>query len=64
MVEDGAIDLDALALVWMDVHGHEAHVLAGAGRLLAARIPASPGRSTRRTSSAWRSATAVRLSAT
>jgi FkbM family methyltransferase len=39
LVEDGTVDLDAAALVWMDVQGHEAHVLAGASRLLAAGVP-------------------------
>lgn len=35
----GLIDLGAIDLVWMDVQGHEAHVLAGASRLAAAGIP-------------------------
>jgi FkbM family methyltransferase len=33
------IDLDDIDLVWMDVQGHEAHVLAGAGQLVAAGTP-------------------------
>jgi FkbM family methyltransferase len=39
LVEDGTIDLDAVQLVWMDVQGHEGHMLAGAERLAAAGIP-------------------------
>jgi FkbM family methyltransferase len=39
LVETGEIDLDAVGLVWMDAQGHEGHVLAGAQRLVAARIP-------------------------
>jgi FkbM family methyltransferase len=37
--EAGQLDVDALALVWMDVQGHEAHVLRGAHRLLASGAP-------------------------
>lgn len=33
------IDLDSVGLVWMDVQGHEGHVLAGASSLLARDIP-------------------------
>ncbi|HVL04098.1 MAG TPA: FkbM family methyltransferase [Acidimicrobiales bacterium] len=33
------IDLDNVGLVWMDVQGHEGHVLAGASSLLARDIP-------------------------
>lgn len=33
------IDLDDIDLVWMDVQGHEGHVLAGAGHLVQASTP-------------------------
>jgi FkbM family methyltransferase len=36
---DGVVDVDAIDLVWMDVQGHEAHVLAGAEQLLARGVP-------------------------
>jgi FkbM family methyltransferase len=39
LVESGELDLDAVGLVWMDAQGHEGHVLAGAQKLIAARIP-------------------------
>ena len=39
LIESGEVDLGALDLVWMDVQGHEAHVLAGAERLVDAGIP-------------------------
>lgn len=32
-------ELDEVGLVWMDTQGHEAHVLAGASRLLASNVP-------------------------
>ena len=34
-----ALDLDRVGLVWMDVQGHEGHVLAGAASLLASETP-------------------------
>ncbi len=37
LVEQGLIDRTTLGLVWVDVQGHEAQVLAGAPALLAAR---------------------------
>ena len=39
LAEAGELDLDRVDLVWMDAQGHEGHVLAGAQRLLSARIP-------------------------
>lgn len=39
LVADLAIDLDSVGMVWMDVQGHEGHVLAGAASLLARDIP-------------------------
>jgi FkbM family methyltransferase len=39
LISAGAIRPDALGLVWMDVEGHEARVLAGASTLLASRVP-------------------------
>lgn len=39
LAERGKLDLDAVALVWMDVQGHEAHVLRGARRLLGSDVP-------------------------
>jgi len=33
------IDLDRVGIVWMDVQGHEGHVLAGASSLLASEVP-------------------------
>jgi FkbM family methyltransferase len=39
VVRDLPIDLDRVGLLWMDVQGHEAHVLAGASNLLARDIP-------------------------
>jgi FkbM family methyltransferase len=38
LVEEGTIDADSVALMWMDTQGHEGHVLAGATRLLG-RVP-------------------------
>ncbi|MGH9042813.1 MAG: FkbM family methyltransferase [Acidimicrobiia bacterium] len=38
-VEVGALDPDAVGLVWIDTQGHEPHVLRGAGSLLAAGVP-------------------------
>ena len=35
----GVVDLEATALLWMDVQGHEAQVFAGASKLLDAGIP-------------------------
>jgi FkbM family methyltransferase len=39
LVEEGAIHLGDVGIVWIDVQGHEAHVLEGARRVLDARIP-------------------------
>jgi FkbM family methyltransferase len=39
MVRDGQVDLERVGMVWMDVQGHEAHVLSGALLLLASEIP-------------------------
>jgi len=39
LVENREIDLAGIDLVWMDVQGHEAHVLGGARALVAAGIP-------------------------
>jgi len=39
LIEAGDVDVGTLDLVWMDVQGHEAHVLAGAERLVDAGIP-------------------------
>jgi FkbM family methyltransferase len=39
IVRDLPIDLDRVGIVWMDVQGHEAHVLAGASSLLGSEIP-------------------------
>lgn len=38
-VSAGNIDIDDLALVWVDVQGHEAAVLAGGARVFGERIP-------------------------
>jgi FkbM family methyltransferase len=39
LVDAGEVDLDEIDLVWMDAQGHEGHILSGAERLLAARVP-------------------------
>lgn len=39
LVGDGTISLEDVALAWIDTQGHEAHVLAGASCLAAARVP-------------------------
>jgi FkbM family methyltransferase len=39
VLESGEVLLDRLGLVWIDAQGHEARILAGASRLLAADIP-------------------------
>ena len=39
VVRDLPIELDRIGMVWMDVQGHEGHVLAGASSLLASDIP-------------------------
>lgn len=39
LVEASEIDLDKIDLMWMDAQGHEAHILAGAERLVAAGVP-------------------------
>jgi len=39
LADAGEIDLDEIDLVWMDVQGHEAHMLAGAEHLAAAGTP-------------------------
>lgn len=38
-VEDGTLDLDRVGLAWIDVQGHEGHVLAGALALLSSPVP-------------------------
>lgn len=39
LLEDGQVELDRLALVWMDCQGHEGHILAGAESILASDVP-------------------------
>lgn len=39
LVASGEVDLSSLGMVWMDVQGHEGHVLAGASTLLDSSIP-------------------------
>ena len=39
LVAEGLIEPARLGLVWIDVQGHEAHVLAGAQRLLEQGVP-------------------------
>jgi FkbM family methyltransferase len=39
LIEEGALDPAAIGLAWIDAQGHEAQVLAGARRLLEARVP-------------------------
>ncbi|MEJ7784689.1 MAG: FkbM family methyltransferase [Solirubrobacteraceae bacterium] len=39
LIEADSVDLDEIGLVWIDVQGHEGHVLAGASTLLAAQLP-------------------------
>jgi FkbM family methyltransferase len=39
LVASGEVDLDDIDLVWMDVQGHEAHMLAGARQLAARGTP-------------------------
>lgn len=39
LVDGGEIDLGSTGLIWMDVQGHEAHVLRGATSLLDSTIP-------------------------
>jgi FkbM family methyltransferase len=39
LVAAGEVELDDVALLWMDVQGHEGHVLAGASQALARGIP-------------------------
>jgi FkbM family methyltransferase len=39
LVESGEIDASSLGLIWLDVQGHEGHVLSGGRNLLDARIP-------------------------
>lgn len=38
-VEDGTLDLDRVSLAWLDVQGHEGHVLGGALALLSSQVP-------------------------
>jgi len=38
-VEDGTLDLERVGLTWIDVQGHEAHVLGGALALLSSQVP-------------------------
>ncbi len=39
LVHAGELDADGVGLVWMDAQGHEAHILAGADTLWAAKMP-------------------------
>lgn len=39
LVDAGELDPDAVSFLWMDVEGHEAHVLAGASALLERGVP-------------------------
>jgi FkbM family methyltransferase len=39
LIDSGVVAVDSSTLACMDVQGHEAHVLAGATQLLAARVP-------------------------
>ncbi len=39
LIAKGELDLAEVVLVWIDAQGHEAHVLAGAERLLASDVP-------------------------
>ena len=39
LMGSGEVDLAALSLVWLDVQGHEGHVLAGADALMAGTVP-------------------------
>ncbi|MDO9407678.1 FkbM family methyltransferase [Patulibacter sp.] len=41
LVSDGRVDLSDVAIMWIDVQGHEAQVLEGARSVLAAGIPVS-----------------------
>jgi FkbM family methyltransferase len=39
LVESGEVDLDRVGVAWLDVQGHEGHLLAGATSLLEREIP-------------------------
>lgn len=39
LISSGHLDPDQVGLFWLDVQGHEGRVLAGAGQLLARRVP-------------------------
>ena len=39
VIESGALDAAAVSFLWMDVEGHEGHVLAGAGHVLQRGVP-------------------------
>jgi FkbM family methyltransferase len=39
LVETGVIDADDVGMLWIDVEGHEGHVLGGAGALVALGVP-------------------------
>jgi FkbM family methyltransferase len=39
LVDEGTVDASHLGLIWLDVQGHEGHVMAGARELLASSIP-------------------------
>lgn len=39
IIESGALDASAVSFLWMDVEGHEGHVLAGATRVLERGVP-------------------------
>jgi FkbM family methyltransferase len=39
LVDDGVIDADRVGMLWVDVEGHEGHVLAGSGTLTERGVP-------------------------
>lgn len=39
LVEAGSLDIGSVGLAWIDVQGHEAHVLGGASALLRSQVP-------------------------
>jgi FkbM family methyltransferase len=39
LVRDGTVDLDSVGFLWLDVEGHEYHVLEGAQAVLGRRVP-------------------------
>ncbi|HEY5976327.1 MAG TPA: FkbM family methyltransferase [Solirubrobacterales bacterium] len=38
-IDGGALDTGLVTMLWIDAQGHEGHILAGAGKLLAKRVP-------------------------